>query len=131
MKSAESVKYRRSRQRNRILEILDRGDFHPTANEIYDLLREDFSSLSLGNVYRNLNILVEQKKIQRIDAGSTFDRFETVKNPHHHFICQRCGRVTDLELPMDESLNTRVAEETGCVVHGHRTEFIGTCSNCR
>jgi Fe2+ or Zn2+ uptake regulation protein len=62
----EAGKYRKSRQRDRILEILQNTKSHPTADTIYLMLKEEFPDLSLGNVYRNLNILVETGMIQRL-----------------------------------------------------------------
>ena len=56
-------KYRKSKQRQKILEILKSTEMHPTATWIYDQLKKEYPSLSLGNVYRNLNILVEQGSI--------------------------------------------------------------------
>lgn len=103
---------------------------HPTANCLYDRMKKDFPDLSMGTVYRNLSILMEQGLVQKIDFGSTFDRFEARIEPHYHFICERCGAVSDLPMPVDESLNRRVSECTGFKARGHRIEFYGVCAKC-
>ncbi len=124
-------KIRHSKQRDRILEILMGTTTHPTATWIYNVLKNEFDGLSLGTIYRNLNILIEQGHVKKIDFGSTFDRFEARIKPHYHFICEKCNRIYDLDVPVDNSLNDKVAEETGLTPSRHRIEFFGICNNCR
>jgi len=122
---------KRSRQRERILELLQGTGAHPTADWLYDRLKGEFPNLSMGTVYRNLNVLVEQGLIKRIDFGSTFDRFDAVTGPHYHFICEKCGAIIDLPLPIDEALNHRVDDATPLKARGHRIEFYGVCDRCQ
>jgi Fur family peroxide stress response transcriptional regulator len=82
-------------------------------------------------VYRNLRILVEQELITRIDFGSTFDRFEARTDPHYHFMCEKCGTIFDLDLPVDPSLNERVNRATRFTARSHRIQFFGTCGHCQ
>ena len=123
--------YKRSRLRERILEMLKSTETHPTADWIYDRLKREFPKLSMGTVYRNLNILVDQGVTQRIDFGSTFGRFDANIASHYHFICERCGSITDLELPVNDGLNERVKKATPFTVHRHRIEFYGVCDRCK
>jgi Fe2+ or Zn2+ uptake regulation protein len=90
----------------------------------------EFPDLSMGTVYRNLNILIEQGLVRKIDFGSTFDRYDANTAPHYHFICERCGSITDLAIPMDNSLNQRVEGGTNLKVKRHRIEFFGFCEKC-
>ncbi len=122
---------KRSRQREAILSLLKRTDTHPSADWIYDQLKNSFPKLSMGTVYRNLNILIRQKLIKKIDSGSTFDRFEANIEPHYHFICESCGAIKDLSLPIDKTLNRRIQSETEYTVFRHRIDFFGLCSFCR
>lgn len=122
---------RHSRQRDRILDILKGTRTHPTASWIYDELRDEFRGLSMGTIYRNLNILVEKGSVKKIDFGSTFDRFEASIEPHYHFICEKCHAVIDLDVPVDNTLNNRIAETTGLIPNRHRIEFFGICNNCK
>lgn len=125
------MQYRRSRQRDRLLEMLRETGSHPTADWLYHSLKDEFPNLSLGTVYRNLTILIEQGLVKKIDFGSTFDRFEAHTSPHYHFICESCGSISDLELPVDDSLNDRVTKETPFAASRHRIEFFGICDKCR
>ncbi|MBS3943203.1 MAG: transcriptional repressor [Dethiobacter sp.] len=122
--------YKRSRQRERILELLRGTDLHPAAGWIYDQLKQEFKGLSMGTVYRNLNILLEQGLIEKISCGSTFDRFDGNVNAHYHFLCIRCTAMLDLPMKVDDILDRRVNEAISCTTYGHRLEFYGLCPKC-
>ncbi len=130
MSAFEQKKYRNSKQRARILELLRSTKVHPTAVWVYEQLRKDFPSLSLGNVYRNLNILVETGAVQELRFGSTFDRYDGDVRPHYHFICENCSEIKDLSLDHDLLMNSRVEELLNCKVNHHRLEFYGLCDKC-
>jgi Fe2+ or Zn2+ uptake regulation protein len=130
MKDRQQIVYKRSRQRERILEILQNTKEHPTANWIYDRLKHEFPNLSLGTVYRNLRILQEQGKINILDFGSTFDRFDARLDTHYHFICESCGKVYDVDIPVMEALEKKAAENLGVRIRHHRIEFYGICAEC-
>jgi Fur family peroxide stress response transcriptional regulator len=122
--------FKRSKQRDRILELLRRTGSHPTASWLYDRMKEEFPDLSMGTVYRNLNILIEQGLVHKIDFGSTFDRYDANINPHYHFICEQCGSIIDLNIPMYEEINKKVEESTNFKAQRHRIEFFGLCDKC-
>ena len=86
--------------------------------------------MSMGTVFRNLTILAEQGLVNKIEFGSTFDRFDANTSPHYHFICERCGAIADLELPIDPKLNERVNDFTPYTALRHRIEFFGVCDSC-
>ncbi|MFW5710523.1 MAG: Fur family transcriptional regulator [Spirochaetota bacterium] len=127
---AETV-YRKSRQREHIFEYLKSTDSHPTAQMVFDGIRDEFPNLSLGTVYRNLNILVEQGKIKRLQHGSTFDRYDADIHEHYHFICRKCNRVYDLALNPKEDLEQIAQTESGHLVDEHKIDFFGICKECR
>ena len=85
----------------------------------------------MGTVYRNLNILSEQGLIRKIDFGSTFDRYDANITKHYHFICEKCGSISDLNIPFDETLNERVRKSTPYNIRHHRIEFYGLCERCK
>jgi Fur family peroxide stress response transcriptional regulator len=122
--------YRRSRQRERILELLKSVDIHPTANWLYGKLRKEFPELSMGTVYRNIGILIKQGHIGRITFGSTFDRLDANTQPHYHFVCESCDAIIDLDIPIDESLNGWISKSQGFLVRKHDLEFRGLCPKC-
>jgi Fur family peroxide stress response transcriptional regulator len=126
----DTMKLRRSRQRDRILEILRGTKTHPTAEWVYGRVRRDFPRVSLGTVYRNLGQLVENGIVKRVGFGSTVDRYEANILDHHHFICERCGSVSDLEVPVDASLTRKLGQAAGVLANRHEIRLYGTCATC-
>ena len=122
--------YRQSKQRERILYLLRSTTTHPTADWLYDNLKKEFPNLSLGTIYRNLTILIEQGLVRKIRFGSTFDRFEANITPHYHLICEQCGKMQDFDMPVDMELNDKASQFTDFKVQRHKLEFYGICKSC-
>jgi Fur family peroxide stress response transcriptional regulator len=122
---------RETRQREAILNILRSTNSHPTADWIYDEVRKLIPNISKGTVYRNLKILREMGEIAELDLSGTVSRYEGRRENHYHFRCIRCGRVFDLDEPVDRELDARVARETGFKVSYHQLEFRGLCKECQ
>ncbi len=123
-------KYKRSRQREQILNTLRNTDTHPTASWIYDELKKEFNNLSMGTVYRNINILIDQNLVTKIESGSSFDRFDANVEPHYHFICRECSSVYDLDQPVMNDLDQKVNHTTEHEVEEHWINFYGRCKAC-
>ena len=123
--------YKRSKKRERMLELLGQTEIHPTADWLYQQLKKEFSNLSLGTVYRNLNILVEQKRIQKLPFGSTHDRYEVIKNSHYHLVCEKCGSVQDFDMRQYAEINNQAQKMSGFNITRHRIDFFGTCEKCQ
>ena len=87
-----------SRQRDAILEYLHSTKSHPTAETVYENVRESIPNISLGTVYRNLNMLADAGDILRLSCGGTSDRYDGNPEQHYHFLCRECGNVSDLEM---------------------------------
>ncbi len=132
MNEKEKSTFRQSRQRTRIIELLRSTDKHPTADWLYEQLKKEFPSLSLGTVYRNLSFLVEQGDVKKIHFGSTFDRFEANIKPHYHLICESCGKIVDFEMPeVYDDLNDQAKQLTTFTINHHKLEFFGICQQCK
>lgn len=119
---------RYSRQRELIYQALMQTDQHPTAEMIYQQLKPENPNLSLGTVYRNLNLLVDEGVIIRMDFP--VERYDADTTPHPHFRCDRCGGVFDLDLPYDPQLDRQAAQASGHTVTGHELIYRGTCHTC-
>ena len=119
-----------SRQRELIKNFLtDRKD-HPTADIIYTNVRRQNPNISLGTVYRNLTLLVQEGEINRLRLGDGVDHFDADTSPHYHFICTECGNVVDLEIDHPESIINAAATNFNGQITGHVAYFYGTCGNC-
>ncbi len=123
--------YRKSVQRQKIYELIKGSFEHPTAMSIYETLREKMPALSLGTVYRNLAILVEQGLVIRMPFKNGFDRFDANTLAHHHLICENCGKVEDISLPALAEIDKIAAKSNEFKILRHRIEFYGICRNCR
>lgn len=125
------MEYRKSQQRDNILAILKETKSHPTADWVYMKLKEKMPELSLGTVYRNLKVLMEQGHIQKLPFGSTFDRFEARIAPHYHLVCEKCGLVEDFEMPHYSSINQNAEQMSTFKISRHRIDFFGLCKKCQ
>ncbi len=124
-------KYRRSRIRGSILDYLNEVNSHPSAEAVYEVMKEHYPRISFGTVYRNLNILVDQGAVKRLESSRGRDRFDARGPSHAHFRCTSCGELFDLDLPVNpESLAESLAAQTGFHVEGHSFEMYGTCLSC-
>ncbi|GAV23082.1 Fur family transcriptional regulator [Carboxydothermus pertinax] len=122
---------RMTRQKKVIIDILKNTKSHPTADWIYEQARKIIPDISLGTVYRNLRLLTQMGEILELNYGSSYSRFDGNPLPHYHFVCEKCGRVFDVDLPIFSNLNQEVEAQTGFLVKNHRLEFYGTCLDCR
>jgi Fur family ferric uptake transcriptional regulator len=95
------------------------------------MVRRRLPKISLGTVYRNLDLLAEAGKIQRLDLGGSEARFDADTDAHYHVRCVRCGRVDDVPgLPAD-LVADGMATAAGYEILGHRLEFVGICPQCK
>lgn len=124
-------KTRMTKQRKAILRVLRSTDSHPTADWIYEKVRKEIPNISLGTVYRNLNVLAEHGRIRVLDYGSNHSRYDGNPEQHYHFRCTKCGGVYDLEIDLSSDLNKKINEQTGFIAHSHRLEFSGICPECQ
>ncbi len=121
---------RMTKQRKVILEELRSVTSHPTADEMYEMVRARLPNISLGTVYRNLEVLSEEGIVQKIDIGGTKKRFDGNAHNHYHLRCLQCGKVDDLHLPLIRSIEKKAASLSGYLVTNHSLEVSGLCPEC-
>ncbi|MCI2106971.1 MAG: transcriptional repressor [Intestinimonas sp.] len=120
---------RYSRQREMIFQALCNTTEHPTAEMVYNWLKPKNPSLSLGTVYRNLNLLADSGMIMRL--AFPIERYDANTKPHPHFQCLRCGRVYDLDgLSYDPHLDEAASQYSGHQISRHEIVFYGICIHC-
>lgn len=120
-----------SRQRESIKNFLKATTTHPTADMVYNTLREEYPNISLGTVYRNLNFLVENGEIIRLSCGDGSEHFDGNPIPHNHFICQQCKQVYDLVMEPIDHINLIAGANFDGEIKGHVTYFYGICKQCK
>lgn len=121
---------RYSRQREAILTYLLSTKEHPTAEVVFEHVREEYPRISLGTVYRNLNLLAEAGEVLKLDCGDGFEHFDGNPNPHYHFLCRECGKVLDLDLAPMKNIDKLAATSFDGQVEGHKVLFYGKCPAC-
>ena len=125
-----SSNLRLTRQRKVILEELRRMKSHPSADELYEVVRRNLPRISLGTVYRNLEILCALGEIQKLELSGSLKRFDGNAMAHYHIRCVRCDRLADLPMEPLRDVEAHMAAQTDFQVIGHRLEFIGICPRC-
>lgn len=123
-----TIKY--SRQREAIREYLASTNTHPTADMVYSHIQKIYPNISLGTVYRNLNLLVEQGDAIKLSCGDDMEHYDYDTSDHYHFICKTCGHVFDLEMESINHINTIAASSFKGNIEGSVTYFYGTCPEC-
>ncbi len=122
---------RMTRQRTVILEELRKVTTHPGADEIYEMVRKRLPRISLGTIYRNLEILSENGDIRRLDTGSHLKRFDGRAEDHYHIRCLRCDRLVDAFVDLGADIDRPVREASDFLIVGHQLEFVGICPQCQ
>lgn len=118
-------------QRDLVLQAVQALRNHPTADEIYAYIHTRHPSVSRGTVYRNLGLLAQQGQILRVTHLDAADRFDFNFAPHHHFLCNSCGSVFDVQLPFQDSLLQQVKNTEGFLFQACHVSFSGLCPTCQ
>ena len=129
--NAPAPMIRLTTQRQIILEELAKVKTHPTASELYDMVRKRLPRIGRGTVYRNLELMADSGMILKIEVGGTQKRFDATTDDHYHIRCSACGRVDDIDVPVIRDLASQAAATTSYQILGHHIEFTGICSSCQ
>jgi len=124
-------KFMMTRQRRVILEELRKLESHPSADQVYEMARRRLPRISLGTVYRNLEILSEYGMIGKLELVGTQKRFDGNVRNHYHVRCIRCGGIKDVPMEPLTTIENTLHELTDYEIIGSRLEFIGVCPQCR
>ena len=122
---------RNTRQRQVILEELRKLRSHPTAVGLYEIVRRHIPSISLGTVYRNLELLASMGEIQKLEWMGSKARFDGNVDRHDHVRCTCCGRVEDVPGGSLDLARLGTNDCNGYELLGYRLEYVGICPRCR
>jgi Fur family transcriptional regulator, peroxide stress response regulator len=115
-------------QRYAVMAFLTKQNRHPTAAEIFEAVNRVDPRCSRATTYNNLRDLVQAGLVREVAVEGRAARFDAKGIRHHHFICDRCGNVEDIEWydvprPASSSLGKRVLRECELI-------FRGLCIKC-
>lgn len=120
-----------SRQRELILDTLKESHSHPTAEELYTEVKKLLPSISLGTVYRNLNLLTEKGLIRKVESADSFSvRYDGRSDEHIHLLCTECNEMKDVDVDLFKLADEKIKEETGFTVLEHGVILRGVCKEC-
>ena len=110
-----------------IVDVVNASHDHPTAEQIYNRIKENGTSISLATVYNNLKTLVEKGILRKVTLDGSPDRFDCAGS-HQHLICQRCGKLQDVKI---RNLTDILAQDTGEEILSYDLHISYLCSDCR
>ncbi len=109
---------------------------HLTAEDIYELVREQYPDIGLATIYRTVQVLVDLHILDKVSFDDGFTRYELEAagedkgHRHHHAICQRCGKVISFENDLLDNLEQALYDATGFMVIDHEVKLYGYCKIC-
>jgi Fur family peroxide stress response transcriptional regulator len=123
--------YKITPQRLAIVKILAKSEGHPSVEEIYSMIKQDFPTMSLATVYRNIILIKSLGEILELGFPDGSNRYDGNKPyPHPHVICIKCKKIVDPNLDSLEDMKKEVSAETKFKILNHRLDFFGICSSC-
>lgn len=122
--------HRNSKQRQLILDTLRSVRCHPTVEDVFQMVREKNPTISLGTVYRNLNLLAELGEILKLDLGVDSVHFDGVKQEHGHLVCRNCGQIEDLPCELSESIRSLMENDLRREMDTIYLTVTGLCKEC-
>ena len=122
-----------SRQREIILDTLTRNAVHPTAEKLFQIIRDENPDTNIGiaTVYRNLRKLADMGVIKRIEGLEDAEHFDHNTHTHYHFMCENCKKVYDIEADVAPSLIENTQKQTGFIINGYDIVYHGICKDCQ
>lgn len=120
----------RTQQRDRLLAFLRQTDTHPTAAQIHAAIEPELPGVSLGTVYRNLEVLVAEGLVDEVAVPSGATRYDGNPHAHHHFLCDRCSTIIDVELPEPRMLRRKLLDVYALQARRVSIDFHGLCPAC-
>lgn len=124
------VSLKLTKQRQEILDLIQDSSGHMTADQIHSKLKEQNVTIGIATVYRNLNVLYDEKLINRVRHPELGYIYDKNVHDHYHFRCVRCNKIQDVSIEYQDQLHKIVEEELNCQVNTHDINFEGICREC-
>jgi len=121
---------RKTKQRQAILETIERSHDHPTAAQVYERVQRVQPGVGFATVYRNLRALADEGQIKEIRTGDVA-QYDRRTERHDHAVCRKCGKLVDLMVALPRDLLDSAAASSGFQVSGYHTELYGLCADCQ
>ena len=120
-----------TKQRQAVLQVIRDSEEHLTANEVFDKARKIQPGISFATVYNSLRFLKEQAMIGEVRFGSDAARFDRTMDRHDHAICNECGKLIDLDLPIPDDILKKGERLSKFKAESIEIVLRGLCPECR
>lgn len=118
-------------QRVAIFEVLKDNRSHPSAEDIYHEVRNDYPTISLATVYQTLDTLEHLGRIRVLRCDRRKTRYDPDLSAHHHLICTGCHKITDLRQDYSKALRLPASLRSRFEINGFNVIFYGICEECK
>ncbi len=117
-------------QKKLVLETVQQLQRHITADEVYQTILKKHPKIGKGTVYRNLNILVEEGKIRKIEIPNGSDFYDFTLKNHYHVRCLKCQNLFDVDMDEIDNIYHLIHDTHGFKFLDYDILFKGICPNC-
>ena len=116
-----------------VLEAVRSTNKHPTALEVYEMVKQQRPRIGLASIYRILHTLVEQEYIRELALGDESCRYDSRTSRHDHALCRSCGKLLDVPVEIVFSLPALqdAAQTVGIILESHEVRLYGLCKSCQ
>lgn len=119
-----------TKQRQAVLRAIRESENHQTAVEVFESARRFLPGISFATVYNSLNYLTKERLIGEVRLGTNAKLYDRKLTRHDHAICNNCGKLVDLELPIPEKLIDKATENSKFQTDSIELTLRGLCSEC-
>jgi Fur family peroxide stress response transcriptional regulator len=124
--------FRLTPQRVALLRLLANSEGHPSASQLFDQLKSQFPTTSLGTIYKTLNLLKDLDEVLELGFSDDDNRYDGNRpDPHPHLICIRCRKIIDPDDSSTQGLIGEMTQLSGYEIVSHRLDFYGICPDCQ
>jgi Fur family peroxide stress response transcriptional regulator len=132
MKKLKEQGHKLTPQRLAVARVLSVSKDHPNVEAIFKRLQDNFPTMSLATVYRNVMLLKSLGEVLELGFPDGSNRYDGNKPfPHPHVICVQCQKIIEPDLGFLKDMTAEVADETGFDIIDHRLDFFGICGDCK
>jgi len=117
-------------QRQLIYETVMSLPGHPSADGVYDIVRQEIPAISLATVYKNIRVFLERGIFHEVSFHHGSLRVEPNLRPHHHVVCVRCRSISDLDEAELEPVQLKHKVLRGFEVQRFAVDVLGICQSC-
>jgi Fur family peroxide stress response transcriptional regulator len=118
-------------QRQVLYETMCAMHGHPSPEEVYARVKKKVPAISLATVYKNIHLFVESGVFREVSLHHGSVRVEMNGEPHHHMVCSKCRKITDVGEKELGLLSKRRRLTGGFLVERYAVDVIGVCASCQ